>query len=442
MMLGVALLSAVVCGPIDFSRDAAFRREFKEAALAIARRKTEEGDVYRQKNVRRTDLKTRIATGGSFGGYFLWDTAFAVIWASRLPKGVMPAMESLDNLYALADENGFICREYTANGVRVWEPTHPNAFAPPLLAWAEMELFGQGQSDVERLKSVYSKLKRHHEFCKAHYRRDDGLYFGDMLGCGMDDLKRYPRGMTTNELLQTGGIPFTADSVGPESKRLFSSWLFRIAPQHCWNRQMIWIDMSAQMALDARQLAEMADRIGKSEDAASWRTEHGELSEAINRFCWSEEMGFYGDCYEGRVIPRKSAAAFWTLLAKVATPKRAERMCQMLKDKRFFGRPVPFPALSADDPDYNPEKGYWQGSSWPPTTYVAIRGLREYGFEKEAEEAARRYYNANAALFRGSGTIFENISPEQCQHPKARAARDFCGWGALAPVALPCDFKW
>ena len=417
--------------------------DFSCGALKIAKAKIAEVDRFRAENVARKDLKSRIATGGSFGGYFLWDTAFAAIWAARLPKGTLPAVESLDNFYALADENGFINREYTANGVRVWGPSHPNAFAPPLLSWAEMELFGHGHTDVVRLKAVFPKLRRHHDFCKAHYRRPDGLYFGDQLGCGMDDMRRYPHGMTTNELMNSGGIPFTVDSIGPESKQfIHAAFLRDVVPDHYWNRQMGWIDMSAQMALDAWMLAEMAERIGRANDARNLRAEHAELAAAINQYCWSDELGFYGDYYDGKVMPRKSAAAFWVLLAKVATPDRAAIVRDTLMDERFFLRPNPFPTLSADDPDYQPEKGYWNGSSWPPTTYVAIRGLREYGFEKEAEMSARRYYEANLALFRKYGTVFENISPEQSDHAKERAQPDFCGWGALAPVALPVDFGW
>ena len=336
--------------------------EFSEGALKIAKAKIAEADRFRKENVARKDLKSRIATGGSFGGYFLWDTAFAAIWAARLPKGTLPAVESLDNFYTLADENGFINREYTANGVRVWEPSHPNAFAPPLLSWAEMELFGHGHTDVARLEIVFPKLRRHHDFCKAHYRRPDGLYFGDQLGCGMDDMRRYPRGMTTNELMNSGGIPFTVDSIGPESKHFIRAAFLRdVIPDHYWNRQMGWIDMSAQMALDARMLAEMAERIGRANDALNLRAEHAELAAAINRYCWSDELGFYGDYYDGKVIPRKSAAAFWVLLAKVATPDRAAIVRDTFMDERFFLRPNPFPALSADDPDYQPEKGYWNG---------------------------------------------------------------------------------
>lgn len=417
-------------GRPDFSSCSKFVKCYSAAAAKIAQRKIDE--------LVKDGLPLRLATGGGFKGYFLWDTAFTVIWAARMPRGSFPAVESLDNFYRFADKSGFINREYTVAGVRVWEPSHPNAFAPPILSWAEMELFRRGHTDTARLMVVYPKLRRHHEFCRSHYRRDDGLYFGDQLGCGMDDLRRYPQGMTTNELMTSGGIPFTVESIGPESKHFINApFLSKTIPEHYWNRQMGWIDMSAQMALDARMLAEMAELIGRTNDVQVLRAEYAELAAAVNRYCWSDEMCFYGDYYDGKVMPRKSAAAFWVLLAKVATPERAESVKNTLMDERCFFRPNPFPSLSADDVDYQPEKGYWNGPSWPPTTYVAIRGLMEYGYKKEAEIVARRYYNANASLFKKHGTVFENISPEQSDFSKERAQRDFCGWGAW--LRLPCQ---
>lgn len=40
------------------------------------------------------------------------------------------------------------------------------------------------------------------------------------------------------------------------------------------------------------------------------------------------------------------------------------------------------------------------------------------------------------------GTVMENMSPEQCGEKRARSQGDFCGWGALVPLALPRDFGW
>ena len=197
------------------------------------------------------------------------------------------------------------------------------------------------------------------------------------------------------------------------------------------------------MALDALQLADFADELGLPGDAAAFRAEHAETAAAVNALCWDDALGFYCDVWEGGTIPRKTAAGFWALVSKVATPERAARVIAALKDPAQFHRPCGFPAVSADDPeDYQPETAYWRGVVWPPTDYIAFRGLLDCGEAAFAEDAARRYYNGVAAIYEKTGTIWENSSPEQCENQKTWAGGDFCGWGAIAPVALPVEFGW
>ena len=94
------------------------------------------------------------------------------------------------------------------------------------------------------------------------------------------------------------------------------------------------------------------------------------------------------------------------------------------------------------DPDYRPYNGYWCGVTWPPTNYVAIRGLRAYGFEADAEKAARLWYNVSARVFEESGTCRENLNPDTASGRYYKCGKDFCGWAALAPVAIPAEFGW
>ena len=429
----------------DYSRDRDFVRRFRDGALEIARRKMADVAAHQADHPTVVPLGPRLSTGGHFGGFFLWDTVFCALWARHAQDaGDFPLLSPLDNLYALAEPDGFIAREYNARGVPVWSSLHPVAFAPPLLSWAEVVMHREGRSPAGRLESVYPRLVRHHRACQARFRRPDGLYFGDGFGCGMDDIPRHPRGMSAAAAasLPPGGIRMTEDCLGPESKGIWE-WLFKLADHLSWNRQAGWIDMTCQMAFDALNLARIAAALGRSDDERAFLAEHQEIADAVNALCWDDAVGFYCDAGPDGVIRRQSAAGFWALISRVARPERARRVIDALKDPARFNRPFPFPAVPADDPeDYQPETAYWRGVVWPPTTYVALHGLLEWGERDFAEDAARRYYNANAALFESTGTVWENISPEQCEHPKEMSGRDFCGWGALAPVALPAEFGW
>ncbi len=423
----------------DYSRDRTFVAEYREAALGIARRKMAEVEEGRRKQPTLVPLGPRLATGGGFGGFFLWDSVFGVMWARHAGIDEFPVFSTLDNFYRMQQPDGFIGREYSARGGVCWSPEHPISLNPPILSWAEITLFREGFSGIERLREVYPRLVRFHASVDAHFKRADGLYFGDALGCGMDDLPRWPHGMTLEERA-AGGIQLTEKTVGEDLKWYWDGGLKNIARNYCWNRQAGWVDISSQMAFDALNLAEIADALGLAGESAAFIAEHARIAALVNEKCWCEETGFYHDFTESGIIPRLHAGAFWVLPAKIPSPERAERFVSVLKDERHFNRPVPLPTLSASDPDYDPENGYWRGSVWPSTNYAAIAGLRAYGFEAEAEDIARRWYNACANLYVNTGTVWENISPEQCDRNKNVSMKDFCGWGALAPVAIPAEF--
>ena len=415
--------------------DEKFMREFYEAALQIAEKKIQEGEAYLRDNPPSRKLLPRIATGGGFSGLFLWDSAFCCIWAKHEPKR-FPITTTLDNFYLLQDEDGYICREFQADGKPYWSRKHPVSFNPPILSWAELELFEHGVTDVERLKKVFPHLKKHFDFCWRNYRRsEDGLFFGDALGSGMDNLPRQPIGCDFDI---HGGIDIKLEHVLADNKRIWE--MLKTRTLYCWNRQMGWIDYSSQMAFNAANLAKIAAAIGAEDEAIRLRDKFAEMKQIINEQCYDPERGFYFDCYKGEVIPRYHAGAFWALLSGIVPAERVEAVCRVICDEKIFNRPIPFPSLAACEKKYDPENGYWLGSSWPPTTYVGIRGLQAMGRGDLALDFARRYYNANAELFRVSGTVWENISPEQCRQPKGHSGSSFCGWGALAPVAIYKEF--
>lgn len=402
--------------------------EFYETALRIADRKIDRcgpaGPV----------LRPRLGTGGNFSDLFLWDTVFCIFWAKYHPERY-PVENSLDNFYRLADSDGFISRQYLPTGESKWSKEHPISFAPPLLAWAELELSGTGNYPG-RLERVYPVLRKHHAFCRDRYRQPDDMFFSDPFGCGLDNLPRWPRGGPD----PAGGIPLLERHIHPRFHATSGKVLLPDA-RFCWNRQANWIDTSAQMAFNARNLAAIAERIGRpAPEVEAYRREHAEIAAAINRIAWCEEEAFYFDTLlDGTPIRRFFATGYWTLLAGVVPEERLERYLAHLSDPAKFGRPVPVPTLAADDPDYNPEQGYSAGPVWIFMDYMILRGLRSCGREELARSIARKLFASTLRLFRTTGTVWENYSPEDSGVP-TRGEPDFCGWSALAPIAIRREF--
>ena len=407
---------------------------FYQAALDIA-----EAKLFRD-SAPSALLSPRLGTGGSFRDIFLWDTCFCVFWAQYHPER-FPLEPSLDNFYRCQDPEGFINRQIRSDGRGKWDPHHPIAFAPPLLSWAELSL---AEKDLfpGRLARVFQPLLKHHTCIRARFRKENGLYFSDPFGCGMDDLPRWDR---EDEITAAGGIPFTRECVAIPGEGGDASYEYLSGQKNSlrfsWNRQLDWIDTSCQMAFDAWNLNRIARRLGQNGTAAELEAEHRSISEAVNAALWDESRGFYFDRLGDRLLSRMHIGSFWALIAEVAPPEQAERMVYQLENPETFGLPYGVPSLAKSDPDYNLETGYWRGPVWCPTMYMLLCGLRKCGFERAARRIAEKFYTATKHVWEATGTIWENYLPEISDREPGRiASRDFCGWSALAPVTIEREF--
>jgi neutral trehalase len=249
----------------------------------------------------------------------------------------------------------------------------------------------------------------------------------------MDNLPRCPRGWQPDG----EGITLEAEYVHESLHRLLD-WLAS-DPRFRWNRQGRWVDMSAQMAFDARLLAELAALLGRDGDAEVFCAEHRRLGRLIHERCWNPSAQIYFDLAGGEQIERFHLGAYWTLIAGIVPEDCVAGLVSHLSDPEKFSSLVPVATLARDDPDFGPAGRYWRGSSWPPTTYMVLAGLREVGEQELATSIAERYVEAVLQVFEDTGTLWENLAPD-ARRPGEPAQPDFCGWAGLGSVAIPHEF--
>lgn len=170
-------------GETAFVVDAGLRAHMAAAALAQARRNVRGGphDAAYPKPFVDAAFSSNI---------FLWDTCFIACYA-KYHQDDLPIDAALENFYARIDDDGHICREYTADGQPMWPKEHPVSVNPPLLAFAELELHAL-RPRRERLRERYPLLLRHFDYLDRTYGMADGLFFSDAFGSGIDNIPRYP----------------------------------------------------------------------------------------------------------------------------------------------------------------------------------------------------------------------------------------------------------
>jgi hypothetical protein len=366
---------------------------------------------------------------------FLWDTCFMTMFCNYAHPYV-PGIGSLDNFYIKQHEDGEICREInrtTGMDFEQWvnakdEPMFsrwgytldtgqkrvsvvyqgrpaptPNpkltldALNHPIFVWAELESL-RLTGDRARLQLVWEPLVQYYAALQKYLRQGNGLYLTDWAS--MDN-------STRNPCLEPGGTG---------------------------------IDTSSEMVLFARHLAEIAGLLGEESEGRRYRQEADDLAALINRRMWDEQRKFYFDLtFEGERAPVKSIAAFWPLLAKVASPSQAEALAAELRNPETFNTLHRVPTLAANEPGFDPQGGYWKGAVWAPTDKMVMAGLENYGYADLAREIALNHLRNVVAIFQETGTIWENYAPASLTHGEP-AKGDFVGWSGIGPIAFFIEY--
>ena len=347
---------------------------------------------------------------------YQWDSSFIATFG-RYGLALFPAMATLDNFYGKQRADGYIQRVYSeTSGGELETPTADEPVVnPPLFAWVEHDYY-RFTGDATRLTRVFDGLERYFGWLETNARSPlvSGLYYQTDLGSGMDNL---PRGDV------------------------------RLAG---------WVDMSAQQALSARMLAQIAEVLGRANRRTHWQQVFEAARDRINQAAWSEADGIYYDVARGGAHAGvRHIGAFWTLLAGVAGT-RAARLITHLEDPAEFGRPHPFPTLAATEPAYADHGHYWRGSVWAPTNYMVFRGLRDNGRADLARSAAAAHLEMMARVLLDAPPDEARIAPEErdgeyatiweCYAPDGAAPatrwdginlsrQDFVGWSGLGPIA-------
>lgn len=178
---------------------------------------------------------------------FLWDTCFITMFAAY-GFGKIPAIESLDNLYAVQLESGEIVRSVSIvdGSAHRWSvPGTPSSLNHPLPAWAELESYAI-TADADRLKLVYEPLQNYYASFEAIFDPESGLYRAD----------------------------WTSMDNSPRNRHMF-----------------VAVDPSCEMVLFARQLAQIAGIIGRH-DAKAHANSALPSPKETTPFSWNKRLNY------------------------------------------------------------------------------------------------------------------------------------------------------
>ena len=311
-----------------------------------------------------------------FVGFWAWDT-----WRFSAALAKFDPELAKDNIRAMFDyqqpDGMIIDCIYT-------DPAENNArdSKPPLVSWAIDEIFTHA-NDTAFISEMYPQLmayykwwynkRDHNRNGKCEYGSTDGTLEAAAWESGMDNAIRFDDA----KMLKNNGA------------------------EDAWSMDQESVDLNAYLALECKLLKKFASILGVTFDGPDY-------SSQVADYFFDKEKGFFFDrrLKDGSFIQEPGCEAYTPLWTEVATADQVKAMLPLLTDTAKFSTYIPFPTVAADNPKYNP-RGYWRGPIWLDQTYFAIRGLRNYGYNKMADEYTLQVFDRLQGLKEGA-PIHEN----------------------------------
>ena len=161
------------------------------------------------------------------------------------------------------------------------------------------------------------------------------------------------------------------------------------------------ICLNSLLYLMETEAAEIMNTLGRKTDADRWLTQAAKRREQINRLMWDEKDGLYYDYnFATKQVRRYPfVTTFYPLWAGIADKTQAARIVQNLK---LFERPGGLQTST------NESGNQWDAPfGWAPMQLIAVKGLRRYGYNMEADRISANFLSTILKEFIAHNVIVE-----------------------------------
>jgi alpha,alpha-trehalase len=153
-----------------------------------------------------------------------------------------------------------------------------------------------------------------------------------------------------------------------------------------------------------RDMEHFATLLGRTAEAAEWKQRASARRDAINKYLWNADTGMF---YDYNFITKQRSSynyitAFYTLWAGLASPQQAASLQRHLSLFEHDG------GLAMSDTATGIQWDLPFG--WAPTNWLAVKGLAQYGFKKDAERLASKFNATVLQNFLHDHTIREKYN--------------------------------
>jgi glycogen debranching enzyme len=341
-----------------------------------------------QKNLRppgKDNSFWHVRPAPKYPGVYLWDSAFiSLIWKNKNPAIAEDVIRSV--LYN-QQKDGRVPHVVSHIGpiksVSKWTQ-------PPVLSWAAQDILSLSH-DVNFATDVYPKLRIYNQWLWKNRRLQNGLFFWlHPYESGIDNSPRFGD-RDESHLIDTTHIGA--------------------------------VDLTSYIIMDNKALASMAkfliennsklDRQALEKDIQLFESQAEQTTEALNKNLWDEESGYYFDLdlQTGKLKKIVTVASFFPLTAHAASDRQYLRLREHAVNTKEFNTIFPFPTVSHSDPTF--EKDMWRGAVWINTSFLVIRGIKQYGDQNLVRYLSQHLVDSVYKVWSLTGTFFEFYDPDR-----------------------------
>lgn len=363
---------------------------------------------------------------GGFQEMYYWDTYFT-------NQGlVISGLETLaksntDNILYMVSKFGFM-----PNGNR---QLYLNRSQPPYLSMMVRNVFDI-YKDKEWLKNAYEILKLEYDFWMKKRITPIGLnrYFEDAdreTKLGMFEhiynrmtQKVKPMGLEDGAKALIGSHYISECESGWDFNPRFEGRCTDFIP----------VDLNCNLYVYEKNFEYFSDILKKNEGLL-WSSRAEIRKELLNKYCWDENRGLFMDYdFVNNNFSRVEAlSVFHPLWAKLATEEQAKKTVHNMENFEYdFG-------LSTCKPGKRDCVYQWDyPNGWAPLQYIAVMGLKSYGYKVEAKRISEKYINTVIKNYETTNNLWEkyNVIDGSINVSNEYEMPSMLGWTAGVFVAL------
>ena len=363
---------------------------------------------------------------GGFQEMFYWDTYFT-------NKGLLKqgfenlAKNNTDNILYMVSKYGFM-----PNGNR---ELYLNRSQPPYLSMMVRDVFNK-YKDKEWLKKAYEILKMEYNFWMTKRITPIGLnrYLEDAdrkTELGMFDhiYRRMPQKIKPIGLKEDGkaiiGRHYIAECE--------SGWDFTPRFEgRCTD--FIPVDLNCNLYAYEKNFKYFSAVLELNEEGL-WSEKASIRKELLNKYCWDDSRGLFMDYdfVNNNFSKVEALSVFHPLWVKLATEEQAKGA---VENMQIFEYDFGLSTCKYGERDSVYQWDYPNG--WAPLQYIAVMGLRNFGYKIEAKRIAKKYITTVIKNFDATANLWEkyNVSDGTINVANEYEMPSMLGWTAGVFVAL------